>query len=336
MSDGQPNFHDLPVLNMPVGLLAPGYSPRTAGHDEKSVRILADLDRPWPPLLVQRRTYRVIDGMHRLLAARMRGDEMIAVRLCDCDDSDAFVFAVRANVGHGLPLSLSDRKAAAFRILGSRPAWSDRRIALATGLSGKVVAAIRRRRSPTAASPDSRRVGEDGNGERRPVDAAPRRATVTRLLDKEPASSATRGIAKRAGVAAETLRSVKVDAQADLAARAQPGSRPRLPQPDPSRCLQILLKDPSLRSNEAGRLLLRALSAQALLDRDLESLVKIVPEYDLSTFEQLAWANSMAWRSLAELASGRRKNRTRKSAEPRPSSVKQAARQAGAAEQARL
>jgi hypothetical protein len=273
--------------------------------------------------------------MHRLLAARMRGDEMIAVRLCDCDDSDAFVFAVRANVGHGLPLSLSDRKAAAYRILSSRPAWSDRRIAVVTGLSGKVVAAIRRRQDPGAASPNGRRVG--GDAKSRTVDAAPRRATVTRVLDKDPASSSARDIAKRAAASAEAVRSVKVDVQADLAARVRSGSRPRPPEIDPNRCLRILLKDPALRSNEAGRLLLRALSAQALLDRDLESLVKIVPEYDLSTFEELAWANSMAWRSLAELAAGRRKHRTRKPSGRRPSSEGQAAgRGSAGAEQARL
>jgi hypothetical protein len=201
--------------------------------------------------------------MHRLLAARMRGDEKIAVRLCDCDDSDAFVFAVRANVTHGLPLSLSDRKAAAHRILGSLPAWSDRRIALATGLPSKTVAAIRRRRDPgDMGGLKGPRVGNDGKS--RPVDAASRRATVTRLLDKEPAA-ARRRAAERLGLSPETARSARDDAQASQASRARPASRPRLPEPDSNRCLQILLKDPALRSHEVGRLLLRALSAQVLL-----------------------------------------------------------------------
>jgi ParB-like chromosome segregation protein Spo0J len=292
MSDGQQNFDDLPVLDVPVSSLSLGYSPRTAGHDEQNLRILANLDQPWPPLLVQRRTYRVIDGMHRLLAARMRGDEMIAVRLCDCDDSDAFVFAVRANVAHGLPLSLGDRKAAAYRILGSRPAWSDRRIAAATGLSSKTVAVIRRRPGSGEVNLKGHRVGSDGK--RRPVDAASGRAAVTQLLDMDPASS-LRDIARRAGVSPETVRSIKADVQAGRMPGGESVSRPHLLDFDAKRSLQLLLKDPSLRSNEAGRLLLRALSAQALLGRDLEGFVNAVPEYDLSTFEQLAWADSTAW-----------------------------------------
>jgi ParB-like chromosome segregation protein Spo0J len=308
MSDGPQNFDDLPVLDVPVSALALGFSPRAAGFDEENVRILAGLDRPWPPLLVQQRTYRVIDGMHRLLAARLRGDDVITVRLCDCDDSDAFVLAVRANVAHGLPLSLDDRKAAALRILGSRPTWSDRRIAMTSGLSGKTVAAIRGRHAPAEANLVGHRVGSDGRT--RPVDAASRRATVTRLLDKDPGSS-LREIARQAGVSPETVRSVKAGAEASRRSPAPRAPRWTAPEADPKRCLRILLNDPSLRSNEAGRVLLRALNAQALLERDLESLISVVPEYDLPTFEQLALANSTAWRSLAELAYGRRQKKKR-------------------------
>ena len=144
--------------------------------------------------------------------------------------------------------------------------------------------------------------------------------------------SSLRGIVKQAGVSPpQAVRSVKADAKADKVSRGRPGPRPRSAEFDANRCLQILLKDPSLRSNEAGRLLLRALSAQAFLDRDLEGLVRIIPEYDLPTFEQLAWANSMAWRSLAELAGARRKRRNRTVPERRPRSEGQQVSERGGA-----
>ncbi|MFC7729983.1 hypothetical protein [Actinomadura keratinilytica] len=68
-----------------------------------------------PPILVHRRTMRVVDGMHRLRAARLQGRCEIGVRFVDGPDADVFVAAVRANIGHGLPLSLADREAAAAR-----------------------------------------------------------------------------------------------------------------------------------------------------------------------------------------------------------------------------
>ena len=143
--------------------------------------------------------------------------------------------------------------------------------------------------------------------------------------------SSLRGIVKQAGASPQAARSVMADAKADKVSRGRPRSRPRPPELEADRCLQILLKDPSLRSNEAGRLLLRALSAQAVLDRDLEGLVKIIPEYDLPAFEELAWANSMAWRSLAELAGARRKKRNRTAPERRPRPERQVSKREDAA-----
>jgi DNA-binding CsgD family transcriptional regulator len=138
----------LPVVEVPISWLLPGLSPRLAGEDERNVRLLTEVSAPLPPLLVHRSTHRVIDGMHRLLAARRRGEEKIAVRLYDCDDADLFVLAVDANVAHGLPLTLNDRAAAADRILETHPGWSDRRIAAKVGLPDRAVGSIRSRRAP--------------------------------------------------------------------------------------------------------------------------------------------------------------------------------------------
>ena len=57
------------------------------------------------PILVRRCTNQVIDGVHRLIAARRRGQETIALRYFDGDEASAFVLAVSMNVAHGrLPL----------------------------------------------------------------------------------------------------------------------------------------------------------------------------------------------------------------------------------------
>jgi ParB/Sulfiredoxin domain len=54
-----------------------------------------------PPILVQRATSRVIDGMHRVRAATIRGEDLISGRLVGCSDDAAFILSVRANNSHG-------------------------------------------------------------------------------------------------------------------------------------------------------------------------------------------------------------------------------------------
>jgi hypothetical protein len=56
---------------------------------------------------------------HRLRAAVANGQEAVDVRYFDGSAADAFLRAVEANVKHGLPLSLADRRAAAQRRRGS-------------------------------------------------------------------------------------------------------------------------------------------------------------------------------------------------------------------------
>ena len=51
----------------------------------------------------------IIDGMHRLHAAVMRGQDKIPAWFLDCDEKDIFVIAVQANTAPGLPLSLTER-----------------------------------------------------------------------------------------------------------------------------------------------------------------------------------------------------------------------------------
>jgi ParB-like chromosome segregation protein Spo0J len=189
---------------MPVGALTDGDSPRLAGVDPAHVERLLRSPGPWPPILVQRRTMRIIDGMHRLAAARLRGDEDIDAILCDEADDAAFVLAVRVNVRHGLPLGLDDRKRAARRIARENPTWSDRMISRTTGLSAKLVGQLRGDATPPGAAPV--RVGQDGR--RRPLSGADGRRRAGALLTERPGAS-LREIARAAGVSTGTVRDVR-------------------------------------------------------------------------------------------------------------------------------
>ena len=168
------------------------------------VRLLVQLKEKLPPILVHRQTMRVIDGMHRLRAAVLRGEQSIEATFYDGDDAAAFMMAVRANVQHGLPLSLPDRKAAAARIVRSSPHLSDRAIAEVSGLSAKTVGAIRWDSAGQAHV--RQRIGRDGRV--RPLSTADGRRLAGELITLNPASS-SREIARMAGISPSTVRDVR-------------------------------------------------------------------------------------------------------------------------------
>ncbi|HEY5990403.1 MAG TPA: hypothetical protein VIV12_29045, partial [Streptosporangiaceae bacterium] len=79
------NVERFPVAKVPIALISGGVTLRRSGPNLQHVRALAESDEPLPPILVQRTTMRVIDGVHRVLAARMRGQDQIDARLFDGD-----------------------------------------------------------------------------------------------------------------------------------------------------------------------------------------------------------------------------------------------------------
>ncbi|MCX4231292.1 MULTISPECIES: helix-turn-helix domain-containing protein [Streptomyces] len=148
---------------------------------------------------------RVIDGMHRLLAARLRGQQTIEVEFFDGSPEDAFLRAVASNVPHGLPLSLADRRTAAARIIASHPQMSDRAIARAAGLGAKAVAAIRRRSSGGVPQLGAR-VGRDGKV--RPLSSVEGRRRAAELIAERPQAS-LREVARYAGISPATVSDVR-------------------------------------------------------------------------------------------------------------------------------
>ncbi|MFD1048734.1 serine hydrolase, partial [Kibdelosporangium lantanae] len=102
------NWADYTEERVPIDSLLPADSPRLSGESMEHARMLAASEAELPPIVVHRPTRRVIDGMHRLKAAALRGQDDILVRFYEGDDEDAFIVAVETNIAHGLPLSLAD------------------------------------------------------------------------------------------------------------------------------------------------------------------------------------------------------------------------------------
>lgn len=212
---------------VPVASLLPSDSPRLDGVSHDHAQALAESGRELEPILVHKATGRVVDGMHRLRAALLRGARDLPVRYVEGSSADLFVRSVAANTRHGLPLTREDRRAAVLRILASHPHWSDRAIAAVSGVSPKTVGAARRRRS-SEETPHSKpgagnggaesgesRVGRDGRA--RPVDMPQRRERARLLLAERPQAT-LRDVAEEAGISISTVHRMRRAASARTAA----------------------------------------------------------------------------------------------------------------------
>ncbi|MFH8344280.1 ParB N-terminal domain-containing protein [Streptomyces sp. NPDC018045] len=203
-----------------ISAILPGESPRFVQQDEAHIRRLAETDSELPPILVHRRTMRVIDGTHRLRAALLQQRKHIDVEFFDGTEAEAYVVGIQANTAHGLPLSLAERKAAAERVIQLQPEQSDRAIARITGLSAKTVGALRRRSSEE--NPQlSARLGRDGRI--RPLSFEEGRRRALAVIKERPGAS-VREIAREAGVSVGTAHSLRV--QVERGRRAAPAGGP--------------------------------------------------------------------------------------------------------------
>src|SRR5215207_2670296 len=102
----------------------PSLQPRVGGTDAAHVRTLEEAPNSWPPLRVVLRgeTSLLVDGYHRLEAAKKLGLESIRVEVVQvAPDEDLHELAFRLNATHGRPLSLADRRAFAERLLHAQP-----------------------------------------------------------------------------------------------------------------------------------------------------------------------------------------------------------------------
>ncbi len=287
-------------------------SPRIGGLDPEHVDLLASVDDTLPPIVVHSETMRVIDGMHRLAAARVRGAEVIDVRFFDGDSDAAFVLAVSSNTTHGRPLSQRERTAAATRILLTRPNWSDRAIASVAGISARSVAELRAVLAD--AHPNSSRRGADGR--LRPVDGARGRQTAAEILATRPGLS-LRKIAQIAGISPETVRDVKnrlTDGRSPVPnqLRGNPVAEEGEPPPpagtqlgglsavDTSSLVRQLQADCGFRESAAGTALLRIFMANLAEIEMWDRIAQSVPAHCRETVARLATECGRIWDTLAD------------------------------------
>lgn len=316
---------------VPINVLLDADSPRVEGIDRDHVARLAERIDELPPILVHRSTMRIIDGMHRLHATRMSGRTTIEVVYFDGSVPDCFLAAVEANIRHGLPLTLADRRESAKKILASHPQWSDRAIAARVGLSGKTVGALRR----TSTDPAVRsavRVGLDGRV--RAVDHGERRQRAADLLAQNPGAS-LREISRLACVSVETVRGIRdrlksedspppsedtsaspvgedvltaaghppsTELNEQLRARAK-NTRQRSAEVRPidlGVVLDSLKKDPTLRYNDEGRTMIRWLETRVIRHDEAE-LVERIPSHQAARIAAVARACAVNWNVIASL-----------------------------------
>jgi hypothetical protein len=308
------------TVEVPVSSLLPADSPRFGRPDPEHAMLLAEVGAALPPILVRRPTMRVIDGMHRLGAAELRGDRTIRVRFFEGSEEEAFLLAVRCNVVHGLPLKIAERRAATQRIIKSQPDMSDRSIAVITGLAPKTVAGIRQATSEEVSQPDAR-LGRDGRW--RPLRPAEGRRVAGELFVEHPDASLRR-IAREAGISVGTARDVRerVRRGDDPTAPRQrpadgPGSEPvdRRPperQPtspvDPDLILRTLRRDPALLYSDAGRSLLRWLGSRVVSQSDWEQILPSIPPHCAIVVARMARGSATAWGDFADALERRAKD----------------------------
>ena len=233
---------DHPVVHIELSSLSSGPSPRQDPLCEQHVGVLSEACGRWPPILVRSADCVIIDGHHRVAAARRLGRQTIQAILFDGSDDEAYVEAVRRNIGHGLTLSVSERVTAATGLLGRHPDWSDRRISTICGLAPTTVSNIRTRSAvagrgstPAGGGQPDRRVGTDGR--RRPVDRGALRAHIAEVVLADPSAS-LRSVARLTGASPETVRAVRSRLQSHSAGgtvaapleQAQPAHSPESPQ----------------------------------------------------------------------------------------------------------
>ncbi|RSO10269.1 hypothetical protein DMH18_15745 [Streptomyces sp. WAC 06783] len=319
------------AVTVPISALDVSRPLRSGGPNPDHVRTLAALDASLlPPILVHHPTMRVIDGAHRVQAELLRGGTHIRVEFFEGTEEECFVLAVRSNVGHGLPLPLADRKAAAARILRAYPQWSDRSIGEVSGLSPKTVGAIRRR----SAEENPRlngggRLGRDGRTY--PTSVAEGRLYASKLIGERPHAS-LREIASRAGISLGTAQDVRkrLENGQDPVPGARGGVRravgpdgegtcngsaldangnrrtvPDVPHPSLPERLRPLKQDPALRSTDMGRALLRLLSSHEIPVAHWQALIDGVPAHRARAVADIADQCARIWQEFArEMAGG--------------------------------
>lgn len=279
------------IVDLEVVRLKEGLSPRTRGIDPGHVETLTGVFELLPPIVVHASTMKVIDGAHRVAAARRLGAPLIRAQLWDGEDNGAVAEAIRLNVAHGKPLSKADRDAAVGRIVRCQPDWSNRRIAAVCGVSQSVVASRRVALGGNGVD----RVGLDGR--RRPSDPAGARQRVLELMLRDPGQS-DRALSRNAGVSPATVRAVREQLTADVpvipSALLSPET-PTTPTVPPTK----LEDEAAFGSDPQLARFAKWFDRTAILQADWEVVIDIVPQSRVYEVADEARRRSVAWSTFA-------------------------------------
>jgi hypothetical protein len=135
-TNGHTELHMIPTTQLWAD---EAYQPRDSLSESHVRLLLASDPATWPPLLVAPSgdgRFRVIDGFHRLEAATRLG---LAALPCVVDPSAGYPEGFAANLTHGLPLSLAERKAFARWLADAEPGLSYRELGRRSGLNHQTV-----------------------------------------------------------------------------------------------------------------------------------------------------------------------------------------------------
>jgi hypothetical protein len=283
-------------IELEVKLLKTGLSPRFGEQDLDHARALANCLDDCPPILVQRNTFVIIDGVHRLLAARMLNRRTILARYFDGSHEDAVLQAIKANVAHGKPLTLAEREWAAKSVLQTRSDLSNRLVGDVCGLSDKTVGRLRR--SIAEVQQSATRVGRDGR--RRPARPQQIRAAIAAALTEAPNMSAS-DIAYALSTSASTVRDVR-----QRLARGEPGvathaggAERMIGKTDPNATKpgigKIWRLDSAIQSIPGGIKLGQWLDSTRISDDDWINYIDIMPLGRLPQLISEGRSRSIAW-----------------------------------------
>lgn len=191
----EPTGNALPVVIAAIDL--DGSPAMRAELSADAVKQYAGMLDELPPVELMRvgRSLRVIDGRHRIAAARAEGRAEILAVVREGSERDAFVAALGANARHGVRLSDADLRLVVGAALADAELvqWADRRLARLVGCSHTIVGVIRAECRPE--SVDEPRVGQDGKRRKAPkprkakspIEQAQAKAKIEQDRDKREA-----------------------------------------------------------------------------------------------------------------------------------------------------
>jgi ParB-like chromosome segregation protein Spo0J len=301
------------VAQVKVRLLKQGISPRIEEQDVEHAKALAHVLDDCPPIIVERSSNVIVDGVHRVLAARMIGRSEVPVRYFDGTHEDAYVEAVKCNVQHGKPLTLTERESAARKILGIKCEWSDRRIGQICGLSGKTIGKLRR---TTEDIPQlTIRIGRDGR--QRPADPGKVRKQIESELEARP-DVRPAVLAHELSTSPSTVRDVKRQMEHGHSLEGATPSVPtksKYPNARPNRTVEShrWAGDQAIRSMPDGVIAGEWLDATAIEATHWTPLVVNIPLNRIPELIDLAQSRSKEWQAFALELEGRARQLSRNS-----------------------